>query len=214
MNDETLKRAIVAVKATAHTFFHRLIDDFVFFTEEGEYLALDLGGTNFRIILLQLRRGRQTNEVVKFYHIPDHLRVGTGEDLFDYLADCLHQFLEEHQRLNDPLPIGFTFSFPMYQKGINSGILAAWTKSFNCSGTVGEDVVKMLNDAIKKRTDLTCEVIALLNDTTGTLVQGAYLNKSTGIGLILGTGSNACYIEKAERVESWEGPRPEGVDEV
>jgi hexokinase len=72
----------------------------------------------------------------------------------------------------------------------------------------------MLNDAIRKRGELNLEVTAILNDTTGTLVQGAYLDKSTGIGLILGTGSNACYIEKAEKVLSWEGERPPDVTEV
>ena len=39
----------------------------------------------------------------------------------------------------------------------------------------------------------------------GTLVQGAFMDHKCGIGLILGTGSNACYIEKADRIEKWEG---------
>ncbi|CAG2060665.1 unnamed protein product, partial [Timema podura] len=41
----------------------------------------------------------------------------------------------------------------------------------------------------------------------GTLVQGAVLDPRTTIGLILGTGSNACYLERADRVQHWEQQR-------
>jgi hexokinase len=37
------------------------------------------------------------------------------------------------------------------------------------------------------------------------LVQGAFVDRKCAIGLILGTGSNACYIERADRIEKWEG---------
>lgn len=49
------------------------------------------------------------------------------------------------------LSLGFTFSFPMVQKGLKSGVLVAWTKSFACPDGVGEDAVKMLEDAITRR---------------------------------------------------------------
>jgi len=39
----------------------------------------------------------------------------------------------------------------------------------------------------------------------GTLVQGAFVDRKCAIGLILGTGSNACYIESADKIEKWEG---------
>jgi len=45
---------------------------------------------------------------------------------------------------------GFTFSFPMVQKSLNSALLLTWTKMFNCSGTVMNDVVQMLEHAIER----------------------------------------------------------------
>lgn len=42
---------------------------------------------------------------------------------------------------------------------------------------------------------------------TGTLLQGASLDHKTAIGLILGTGSNACYLERADNVKHWETER-------
>lgn len=194
----------------ANTFIPKLPDG----TEEGEYLALDLGGTNFRTILVKLEKGKLVKEEVKYFHVPEHLRLGPGVALFDFLASCIHQFLEEHELLSTHLYLGFTFSFPMYQKSLDSGFLVSWTKSFNCDGVVGKDAVQMLNDALHRRNDLKVEVCALLNDTTGTLIQGAYLDKNCGIGLILGTGSNACYIEKIDRVQNWEGEKPLDASEV
>ena len=38
-------------------------------------------------------------------------------------------------------------------------------------------------------------------------MMGAFLDKNTCVGLILGTGSNACYLERADRVENWETKR-------
>ncbi len=45
-------------------------------------------------------------------------------------------------------------------------------------------------------------MLALVNDTVGTLVAGAYSDQNTRIGLILGTGSNACYLEKTKNIKT------------
>ncbi|XP_046391832.1 hexokinase-2-like [Ischnura elegans] len=196
-------------------------------TEEGLYLALDLGGTNFRVILLELAHapdGGQVQDIVlreevKRYDVPEVLRLGEGTKLFDYLAYCIHDFMaefyhEEDHKRKEPIPLGFTFSFPMEQHALDVGILVSWTKSYNCPNTVGRDAVQMLKDAIHRRGDLNVEVQAILNDTTGTLVQGANLDSRTAIGLIIGTGSNACYIEKAAKVGHWEGDRHGEVEVI
>ena len=64
------------------------------------------------------------------------------------------------------LPLGFTFSFPMTQRGLDVGVLVAWTKSFNCPGVVGQDAVKMLNDAIKRLGHLPVKVVSFLIKVT------------------------------------------------
>lgn len=176
--------------------------------EEGTYLALDLGGTNFRVILMTLSQGRIIDEIVKHYHIADDLRIGCGDTLFDYLAECVNNFAQINY-LNDDIvyPMGFTFSFPMRQHSLDSGCLVTWTKSFNCPSIVGKDVVEKLRQSLHKCHRTNIEVLAILNDTTGTLVQGARLDKNTRIGIVLGTGSNGCYMEYADRVKHWETQR-------
>lgn len=169
--------------------------------EKGKFLALDLGGTNFRVLLIHLKGENEFEMQSKIYAIPQKIMLGSGTQLFDHIAECLANFMKEHAVYEERLPLGFTFSFPLKQLGLTKGILERWTKGFNCSGVVGEDVVQLLKDALAKRGDVHIDVCGILNDTTGTLMSCAWKNHNTKIGLICGTGSNACYVEKVENAE-------------
>ncbi len=157
-------------------------------TECGEILALDLGGTNFRVLLINLANG-EVSVQSKVFLIPQSIMTGTGVQLFDHIAKCLAEFIRaERLNANDDkcYPLGFTFSFPCAQHGLASASLVKWTKGFDCSDVVGKDVVKLLQNAIDKRSDVNIKVLALVNDTVGTLMACAYTDQNTKIGLILG----------------------------
>lgn len=140
-------------------------------TEEGIYLALDLGGTNFRVLLLELAKGEILKEEFKFYHISDEARLACGIELFDYLAECVKDFMKlKGLSMDVKIPMGFTFSFPMKQHSLHSAELVTWTKSFNCPSVVGNDVVELLQNSLFKHGMKNIEVLCILNDTTGTLV--------------------------------------------
>ncbi|KIH53199.1 Hexokinase, partial [Ancylostoma duodenale] len=47
-------------------------------TEVGDFLALDLGGTNFRVLLIRLK-GHDAEMTGKVYEIPQAIQRGTGE---------------------------------------------------------------------------------------------------------------------------------------
>ncbi|XP_063826718.1 hexokinase type 2 isoform X3 [Ostrinia nubilalis] len=172
--------------------------------ERGKFLALDLGGTNFRVLIINLGENHFDMQS-KIYAIPSHIMTGTGVALFDHIAECLANFMKEHNVYEERLALGFTFSFPLKQLGLTKGILQRWTKGFSCSGVVGEDVVQGLKDAIARRGDVQIDICAILNDTTGTLMSCAWKNHNCKIGLIVGTGSNACYVEKTENCELFDG---------
>ena len=54
----------------------------------------------------------------------------------------------------------------------------------------------------------------LINDTVGTLMSTAYYDRKTAIGLILGTGTNACYFENIDRIETLENYKAGDQKEV
>ena len=99
--------------------------------------------------------------------VSQELMNGPGEDIFNFMADKLRDFMVDHDLLGRHNHLGFTFSFPTVQHRLDSAQLATWTKGFVCSGVVGEDVVMLLRRAIQRHPDLHISVSAILNDTTG-----------------------------------------------
>jgi hexokinase len=55
-----------------------------------------------------------------------------------------------------------------------------------------------------------CEIVAVVNDTVGTLMSCAFEDHSCQIGLIAGTGSNACYMEKQSNITKLENIDQDG----
>eukprot|EP00095_Tigriopus_kingsejongensis_P011343 maker-scaffold383_size189472-snap-gene-0.30 protein:Tk11343 transcript:maker-scaffold383_size189472-snap-gene-0.30-mRNA-1 annotation:"hexokinase" len=177
--------------------------------ETGRFLALDLGGTNFRVLLVTIGEAQQFNMESKIFSIPQKVMIGTGEELFDHIAACLHEFMVEYDIRDEKLPLGFTFSFPCKQVGLAEGRLTTWTKGFSCSGVEGEDVVRMLQEALQRIGETNIEICAILNDTTGCLMSCAWKEPKCRIGLIVGTGTNACYLEDIENIGLWDGDNSE-----
>ncbi|XP_053084907.1 hexokinase-2 [Pangasianodon hypophthalmus] len=176
-------------------------------TEHGDFLALDLGGTNFRVLLVRVRSGKRRSVEMhnKIYTISQDIMQGTGEELFDHIVHCIADFLEYMGMKGASLPLGFTFSFPCHQAGLNKGILLKWTKGFKASGCEGEDVAVLLKDAIHRMEEFDLDVVAVVNDTVGTMMSCAYEDPQCEVGLIVGTGTNACYMEEMRNVELVEG---------
>lgn len=188
--------------------------------EEGVYYALDLGGTNFRVLRVELggKTGGIVSQEFAEASIPPELMVGTSEALFDYIAAELAKFITEEEEKYHPPPgrqreLGFTFSFPVVQNSINSGTLMRWTKGFSIDDMVGNDVVAELSKAMHRQgVDVT--VSALVNDTIGTLAGGRFSNKDVAIAVIMGTGTNAAYVERAQAIPKWHGPLPNSGEMV
>jgi len=175
--------------------------------EKGTFLALDLGGTNFRVLQLELKGDRLFgNSLKQQFTISDTAMNGEAEQLFDFIADCVGEFLQNNHttQSNKSLSLGFTFSFPVNQTGVAQGTLIEWTKGFSTKGVVGKDVVELLNESLKRK-EIKVKVVALANDTVGTMIAQCYKDPKCEMGVILGTGTNACYSEKVSNIVKFTG---------
>ncbi|KAF7592083.1 glucokinase [Aspergillus hancockii] len=187
-------------------------------TEKGLYLAVDLGGTNFRVCSVDLHGDNTFSLTQSKIMIPRELMAsGTSKDLFHFLARQIESFLRIHhnehfeahlQRRREGkgeeelFDLGFTFSFPVRQVGINKGTLIRWTKGFNIPDAVGHDVCALLQSALDDL-ELPVRVAALVNDTVGTLMARSYTSPGetgTFLGAIFGTGTNGAYVEKLDKI--------------
>jgi hexokinase len=90
--------------------------------EKGTYLALDVGGSTFRIALVELN-GKQPNAkdmrivAMKSFVIDEKVRQRSGTAFFDWMAEKIEQALEDPQLQNHDgaksFPMGLAWSFPV-----------------------------------------------------------------------------------------------------
>lgn len=197
-------------------------------TETGLYLAVDLGGTNLRICSVDLHGDNTFSITQSKIAMPiDIITAKHFSDLFAYLAKQIDLFLQSHhnQLLPDSyreeipsstskygatkqLLLGFTFSFTFEQQALNRGTLLRWTKGFNIPDAVGQDISTVFQAEIDKL-NLPVRVVALVNDTVGTLLARSYTSPGqsrTLLGAIFGTGTNGAYVEKLQNITKLKRP--------
>ncbi|XP_013924886.1 PREDICTED: putative hexokinase HKDC1 [Thamnophis sirtalis] len=136
-------------------------------SEKGEFLALDLGGSKFKVLHVKVaEEGKQHVQMEsQFYPTPKEIIQGSGTD----------------------------------------GVLFSWTKHFKVRGVQQTDVVSNLCKALRKHKDIDIEVLALVNDTVGTMMTCGYDDQRCEVGVIIGTGTNACYMEEMSNIDLVEG---------
>jgi len=168
--------------------------------ETGEYLALDFGGTNVRVLRVLLE-GQGKYKVIRKVARPLRAEgkydcVGAGSDaaqLFDFIAALVDEAVDGNR--SDTFFLGHTFSFPSSQTSLRDAKLITWTKEFATAGVEGHAVNELLRLALKRRGVSNVFPVALINDTVAVLLSAAYLYGETFIGSIYATGHNTCYLE-------------------
>ncbi|MFA5338108.1 MAG: hypothetical protein WC330_07230, partial [Candidatus Omnitrophota bacterium] len=160
--------------------------------ETGQYLALDLGGSNFRVLMVKLKGdGKKPTIVIKRFKLQKKHITKDGEVLFSAIASFIRKFLKKYA-YKETYNLGFTFSFPVKQAAIDKGILIKWAKGFTAKNVKGRDVIALLKAALTREGVNNVRVVAIDNDTTGTQVARAYLDKNCDCGVIIATGTNVC----------------------
>ncbi|TFL00601.1 hexokinase [Pterulicium gracile] len=175
-------------------------------TEKGTFLALDLGGTNMRVCEVNLRGDKTFTIRQQKYRVSDALKTGEARALFDYLADSVDAFLSAEAQHADAsesqpkfVPLGLTFSFPVEQTALDSGKILTWTKGFAATNAIGNDVVRLLQDAFDRK-HLHVKCVALVNDTVGALLSRAYASGGCTLGAIFGTGTNGAFMDDVSKI--------------
>lgn len=93
-------------------------------TEEGTYLAIDVGGSNLRVGFIELLGAkvhdggeiRRMHE--KSWPIQDHFKMDRADELFSWIGSCIALVVAEFCQtcpgsVWPRIPLGITFSFPM-----------------------------------------------------------------------------------------------------
>lgn len=166
----------------------------------GKSLVLDLGGTNYRVALVDFRNSTPAihpnngwKKDMSIMKSPGYTR----EELFKELADMIIGIKREEE-----MPIGYCFSYPAESTPDGDAKLLRWTKGVDIKEMIGEFIGKPLLDYLNKRNKIKFTDIKVLNDTVASLFAGLTDNGYDAyIGLIVGTGTNMATFIPADRIK-------------
>ncbi|MCQ2610209.1 MAG: hexokinase [Treponema sp.] len=160
-------------------------------------IVIDAGGTNFRSCLVSFdAEGKASISELEKTRMPGVEKELSRKEFFDQFAVNL-----EHLK-NKADTIGFCFSYPMTITEDGDGILLGFSKEVKAPEVVGSKIGASLADALVEHGWNRPKTVTLLNDTVAALLAGAARpangnQYSSYMGLILGTGLNAAYIQPA-----------------
>lgn len=176
----------------------------------GKALALDLGGTNFRVAVVELKEGKEPliHPENGWHKELSAMRTEnyTQKQLFEELANLISKVDEKE------LPVGYCFSYPAETMLNGDAKLIRWTKGITIDEMVGQLIGKPLLDYLNNRNKTHYTSIKVINDTVASLFAGmAHCGYDAYIGLIVGTGVNMATFFPAERIEKL-SPEHEGKE--
>jgi hexokinase len=158
-------------------------------------IALDAGGTHLRSAVVSF--DEDLHPVIGNINktdMPGTAGIASKEEFFNTIADNIKDII------NEGCSVGFVFSYPIEIYPDMDGRLLHFTKEVMAPEVEGELIGKNLLEKLGKQTGSKAKKIVLLNDTPAVLLSGiaAFSQRQydSYIGLVLGTGMNACYIEK------------------
>ncbi|KAI4253585.1 MAG: hypothetical protein LQ352_003597 [Teloschistes flavicans] len=169
--------------------------------EHGTYLGLEVGGSTLRVALVDLDGRTSPRQPVRIRRIvtspiDSQVRDLRGLAFFNWIAGKIGEMLladreaQDYMQLKEPLPMGVAWSFPIDQTSIRSGNIIGMGKGFHCSICKGHDLGDLITQACQ-RLNLNIRLDAIVNDSSAAVLSRAYIDPSTRLAVILGTGINA-----------------------
>jgi len=164
-------------------------------------VVLDAGGTNLRTARAVLPRdgsGLRFDGVVRGA-MPGTAGRITADEMFRTLADGIHRFSPDAATR-----IGFCFSYACESLDDGDARLLSWSKGVDVPDATGLSV----GAELARRLPAPPARLVVLNDTVATLLAGRVAagdGFSSYAGFILGTGTNAAYLERGVAVNAESG---------
>ena len=167
-------------------------------------IAIDAGGTNLRIGLVSFQQGKPVVLQQESMPMPGSRGEISAAEFFDLIAQCLLPLTEKSSS------IAFCFSYPAEIFPDHDGKIICLNKEVRVRCAEGLLLGQELIKALRARGAENSFDFILLNDTAAGLMGGIAalgLKDYDGIaGLVLGTGSNTCYMERGENIKKLANP--------
>jgi hexokinase len=115
-------------------------------------------------------------------------------ELFEFIARQVAMIASGQKQL-----LGHSFSYASAQTSLGNANFVGWTKEIKVAGLAGQNINELLSSALIQQKLANIHPVAVLNDTTATLLAAAYAVPEADMGSVCGTGHNTCYYESHPR---------------
>ncbi len=151
-------------------------------------LAVDIGGTNTRLVLIEgsLKDGLSERDL-KVFETPGRRGTISAERFFDEIGDMIAPY--ECER------IGVCFSFVAEILPDGDGRVVALSKEVDVKGCEGLVIGREINKRLASRGKAPVRVTVINDSCAAFLGAGARYGRIPDASFILGTGYNNCYCE-------------------
>ncbi len=167
---------------------------------EKSVIALDAGGTNFRVATLYFNEKK--TPIIENYEkhsMPGIHSSVTKTQFFETIAHYVEHVVAKSDC------IGFCFSYPTEMLPNRDGKTIQFSKEIKAQEVIGELLGENLISTLRRMGKKADHKVIVLNDTVATLLAGrSAFHKRTFdsfIGFILGTGTNSAYVEENSAIE-------------
>jgi hexokinase len=168
-------------------------------TEGETAIAVDIGGTNLRVALTQMKNGQLTVLESDVTPVPGLKAEISKDTFFKQIAEKLLPLIGLSRR------VGVCFSHAAEILPNKDGRLVSFSKEIKVRDAAGMEICGGIKEKLRELgvPALDEKSLILLNDTAAALFGG--LNSPIGvqgvdIGLVLGTGLNIGYTEKTAKI--------------
>ncbi|KAK7105471.1 hypothetical protein V1264_016843 [Littorina saxatilis] len=163
-------------------------------------LVVVLGSNTLKIVLVTLQGQNIDSSKMEIHTITTAIRQGSGEELFQFIASRINDFVGTLNLGGGTIPLLFVFSFPCKherntEQDLSRVQLARWTKGFDCRDILGQNLSQLLHTALGNNTVCDLDIKVIVNDVVDMLVSAVYKDASCKVAIVLEDGFNACYVQ-------------------
>lgn len=171
--------------------------------EHGQFLVVDLGGSTLRVALISILpedpaqpRPRAERIVVETSRkwLVDNTNKVVDQRFFAWACDRIAEVVPEAVRASpNGITAGITWLFSLKSTAYNLANILHMAKGYTVAPEIyGQDLRRILEDTLWTNHRLRVNVQSIVNDSLAVFAAGSFLDDTTKLALVLGTGLNVC----------------------
>lgn len=167
--------------------------------EIGKAIGLDVSGGQCRVVIVDFKAEKKWEVYEKSYVIPKEAVHGEKGEFFDFLAECVADWLKKNDLECANIPLVLIFISPLVHLSLMEAVIFRWGRGFSAYGALQSDVVRNLTESVRRREDLAVAVVGVVDEVVGVFMSADFKNDGdVRVALLVDKEVNCCYATSEE----------------